>query len=184
MNATKDDYIKIRIHPAKKEALFATAQKRQIDVSKLLMLEIEKLIDNTREGLQGEGMDHQESDLTQKGQTTFRPLPGDELLLKRYAAKRQMKPATVVKLLLRAWATGEPLVPKEELGKLELLSNRIAAIGRLINQFVRLANTGQIEATQELVDLIKAVQPLIDEARAETKNFIAANLKSWEVDYG
>jgi hypothetical protein len=178
--------LSLRIDPDKKAALGAIAERQRMDVSKLILPLIDKLLEeeggNEKPPLSNEPQEAEDIALT--GQINLSPLPGDELFLKRYAAKRQMKPATVVKLLLRAWATGGALVPKEELGKLELLSNRIAAIGRLINQLVRLAHTGQIEHTQELADLIKAVQPLIAEARAETKNFIAANLKSWEIDYG
>ena len=57
MNPTKSDTIRLRIHPDKKAALDAVAKNQQLDTSKLLMAQIEKLLaqESLKENPEGVG---------------------------------------------------------------------------------------------------------------------------------
>ena len=84
MSPNKSDTIRLRIHPDKKAALDAVAKKQQLDLSKLLMAQIEKLIAQKPPNLNTQGVEERESEgqdaaaQSSSVRISFRPLPGDE----------------------------------------------------------------------------------------------------------
>lgn len=184
MKTTKDDYIKLRIHPAKKAALAIIAQKKHLDVSKLLMAEIDKLIEQ-------EELMPIETDTEGKGagpkqptkQLYFYPFPGDEQRLNHYSAVRQMKTTNLIRLIVRAWLTRDPLMPKHELAALGVTSNQLGALGRNLNQLVKHAHAGNYPLPGELLALLERALHLSQLARKEVGEIVKANIASWENDY-
>lgn len=183
MNKTKDDYIKLRIHPVKKEALFAVAKKKQLDVSKLLMGEIDRLIDSAEQTLPKEEADGQGDEMAITGKISFRPLSGDEKYLKHYAAARNMTPSTAMRLLLRSWITKNPPLPKNELSLLAVTSNQLAAIGRNLNQLVKLAHTGVSPQQDTVIGLIDQAREEMRRASETIDGIVRTNQTSWESDH-
>jgi hypothetical protein len=183
MNPNKSDTIRLRIHPDKKSALDAVAQKQQLDVSKLLMTQIEKLIAQEPLNLNAGGEGQGEAANPLSVRISFRPLPGDELHLNHYAAARNIKPSEAMKLILRGWITKNPPLPKEELAKLGITSNQLAAIGRNLNQLVKLAHAGDYPLSAELAALLKETLTLTRQASQEIDAIVKTNITSWESDH-
>jgi hypothetical protein len=184
MKTNKTDTIRLRIHPDKKAALDSVAKDQQLDISKLLMAQIEKLIAQEPLNLDadenGEGQGDEDNPLTMR--LSFRPLPGDEQRLNRYAAARSTKPSVVMKLVLRAWLSHNAPMPRKELALLGITSNQIAAIGRSLNQLVKLAHAGDYPPPEELAALLQETLNLIRQASQEIDNIVKINLISWESD--
>lgn len=184
MKITKDDYIKLRIHPAKKAALVAVAQKKQLDISKLLMTEIDKLIEQEEQAPLEHDMEDQVAESRQPArQLYFYPFPGDEQRLNQYAAERQMKTTNLIRLIIRSWLTREPLMPKHELAALGITSNQLGALGRNLNQLVKQAHVGNYPLPGELLALLERALHLSQLARKEVGEIVKANIASWENDY-
>lgn len=182
--------LNLRIHPDKKAALMALAEKQRTDVTKLILPQIDLLLEANvkdlpalprieREGTEGQGADH--PPLT--GQLSFWPLPGDELHVKHYAAARKMKPGTVMKLILRGWITKNAPMPRSELVELGITSNQLAALGRNLNQLVKLAHMGNYPIPNELTALLKDTLKLTKQTSQEIDALVKANLISWESDH-
>jgi hypothetical protein len=183
MKTNKSDTIRLRIHPDKKAALDAVAKEQQLDISKLLMAQIEKLIAQEPLNLNTEGEGQGEAANPSSVRISFRPLPGDELHLNHYAAARNIKSSEAMKLILRGWITKNPPLPKEELVKLGITSNQIAAIGRSLNQLVKLSSTGDTPPPDELAALLQETLLLTRQASQEIDNIVKTNLSSWESDH-
>jgi hypothetical protein len=185
MKPNKTDTLRLRIHPDKKAALESIAKAQQLDLSKLLMVQIEKLIAQEPLNLDAEVEKEEQGDknnpLTLR--LSFRPLPGDEQRLNRYAAARSTKPSIVMKLVLRAWLSHNAPLPKNELALLGITSNQIAAIGRSLNQLVKLAHTGDTPAPEELTALLQQTLKLTRQASQEIDAIVKTNLNSWESDH-
>ena len=187
MTAKKTVALNLRIHPDKKAALVALAEKQRIDVTKLVLPQIDRLLEEGMKdlpaplviGLEGQG--DELKPLT--GQLSFWPLPGDEQHVKQYATARKMKPGTVMKLMLRAWITKNALMPKHELAALALTSNQLAAIGRSLNQLVKLAQAGDTPLPDELAALLQETLNLTRQASQEIDVIVKTNLSSWESDH-
>lgn len=184
---TKTVTLNLRIQPGKKAALIALAEKQRMDLTKLILPQIDRLLE---EGLKDlpepleidvEGQGVETKPLT--GQLSFRPLPGDEQHLNRYAAGRHLKPNTVMKLVLRAWLTHNAPMPKHELAALGITSNQLAALGRNLNQLVKLAQTGNLPLPDELLALLHETLDLTRQASRDVGAVIKINLKSWENDH-
>jgi len=187
MTTAKTVALNLRIQPSKKAALIALAEKQRLDLTKLILPQLDRLLE---EGLKDlpeplainvEGQGAEAKPLT--GQMSFRPLPGDEQHINRYAAARQMKPNTVMKLVLRAWLTRNAPMPKHELAALGVTSNQLAALGRNLNQLIKLAQTGNLPLPDELLALLQETLELTRQASQEVGAVIKINLKSWENDY-
>lgn len=183
MKTNKSDTIRLRIHPDKKAALEAVAKERQLDISKLVMAQIEKLIAQEPLNLNTEGEEQGEAANPLTMRLSFRPLPGDEQRLNRYAATRSTKPSVVMKLVLRAWLSHNAPLPKNELVLLGITSNQIAAIGRSLNQLVKLAHAGDYPLPDELAALLQETLILTRQASQEIDNIVKTNLSSWESDH-
>ncbi|MFZ2168476.1 MAG: hypothetical protein WAW61_02450 [Methylococcaceae bacterium] len=183
MKTNKSDTIRLRIHPDKKAALEAVAKEQQLDISKLVMAQIEKLINQEPLNLSTEGEEQGEETNPLTMRLSFRPLPGDEQRLNRYAAARSIKPSVVMKLVLRAWLSHNAPMPKNELALLGITSNQIAAIGRSLNQLVKLAHAGSYPLPDELTALLQETLILTRQASQEIDNIVKTNLSSWESDH-
>lgn len=176
--------LNIRIHPAKKEALIALAKKRRTDVTKLILPELDRLLEaDAGDFIAPPGVaiyDDLDVDETMDARITFWPLPGDKLHVSHYAATRMMKLGTVMKLILRGWITKNAPMPREELAALAVTSNQLAALGRNLNQLVKLAHAGNWPDSNELVDMLTDTMQLTTQASAEIDAVVKSNLMSWE----
>ena len=187
MTAKKTVALNLRIHPDKKAALVALAEKQRLDVTKLVLPQIDRLLEEGMKdlpaplviGLEGQG--DELKPLT--GQLSFWPLPGDEQRVKHYANARQMRPGTVMKLVLRAWLSHNAPLPKNELALLGITSNQLAAIGRSLNQLVKLSSTGDTPLPDELTALLQETLLLTRQASQEIDAIVKTNLSSWESDH-
>ena len=180
----KTDFIRFRIQADLKAALFALAEKRRLDVSKLIIGEIIRLIREDEEGAPAPPSSpinaQSETAHTLTGQLCFRPLPGDELYVKQYAEGRQLAPGNVLKLVLRGWINKHAPMPRDELQALGVTSNQLAAIGRHLNQLVKHAHSGRWPNSHELIELMEDTAQRTQHASEEIDAVVRANLKSWE----
>jgi hypothetical protein len=187
MTTQKTVALNLRIHPDKKAALVALAAKQRLDVTKLVLPQIDRLLEEGLKALPAPlviGLAGQGDELKAlTGQLSFWPLPGDEQHVKQYAAARKMKPGTVMKLMLRAWITHNAPMPKHELAALALTSNQLAAIGRSLNQLVKLAHAGDTPPPEELAALLQETLLLTRQASQEIDAIVKTNLSSWESDH-
>jgi hypothetical protein len=176
--------LNLRIHPAKKEALLALAQKRRTDVTKLILPELDRLLEATAGAFPAPPdaalYDDLEADETTDARITFWPLPGDKHHVSHYAARRMMKLGTVMKLILRGWITKNAPMPRDELAVLAVTSNQLAALGRHLNQLVKLAHAGPWPDSNELVDRLTETMQLTAQASADIDAVVKSNLMSWE----
>jgi hypothetical protein len=183
MPPTKSDTLRLRIHPDKKAALEAVAQKQQLDLSKLLMAQIEKLIAQaplkltTEEAGQGAAV----SPLSVR--ISFRPLPGDDQHLNHYASARNIKASEAMKLILRGWINHNPPLPKDELAQLGITSNQLAALARSLNHLVKLSSTGDSPLPDTLTALLQETIKLTRQTSRDIDALVKTNLNSWESDY-
>lgn len=106
----------------------------------------------------------------------------DQRLLRERASARQLAPATYVSVLVRAHLRGLPPLPKDELITLKRSVAELGAIGRNINQIVRVATQGGrvIGASRE--DL-QAILKVCEALRDNVKGLIKANVNSWELGH-
>ena len=88
-----------------------------------------------------------------------------------------------MKLILRGWINHNPPLPKDELAKLGITSNQLAAIGRSLNQLVKLAHTGDIPQPDELTALLQETLVLTRQASQAIDAIVKTNLSSWESDH-
>jgi hypothetical protein len=179
--------LNIRIHPAKKAALIALAEKQRTDVTKLVLPQIDRLLETDVNDLPPPPViaPDDELDIGESIDTriSFWPLPGDKSHISQYAAARMMKLGTVMKLILRGWITKNVPMPREELAALAVTSNQLAAIGRNLNQLVKLAHAGHWPDSNELVDMLGETRHLTNQASAEIDAVVKSNLMSWENDH-
>lgn len=94
-----------------------------------------------------------------------------------------MKPATVLKLILRAWITRNAPLPKHELAALGITSNQLGALGRNLNQLAKHAHAGNYPLPDELLALLERTLRLTQLARQEVGAVVKANIASWENDH-
>ena len=187
MTIRKTVALNLRIHPDKKAALVALAEKQRLDITKLVLPQIDRLLEEGMKDLPAplesgiEGQGDELKPLT--GQLSFWPLPGDEQHVKHYANARKMRPGTVMKLVLRAWLSHNAPLPKNELALLGVTSNQIAATGRSLNQLVKLAHAGDTPPPDELAALLQETLLLTRQASQDIDVIVKTNLSSWESDY-
>lgn len=176
--------LNIRIHPAKKEALIALAKKRRTDLTKLILPELDRLLEaDAADFIAPPGVaiyDGLDGDESMDARITFWPLPGDKLHVSHYAAARMMKLGTVMKLILRGWITKHAPMPRDELTALAVTSNQLAALGRNLNQLVKLAHAGTWPVSNALIDILNEVMQLTRQVSAEIDAVVKSNLISWE----
>lgn len=183
---SKTEFIRFRIHADLKSALFALAEKRRLDVSKLIIGEITRLIREDEEGASAPAPPSSPINAPSEtvheltGQLCFRPLPGDELYVKQYAEGRQLAPGILLKLVLRGWINKHAPMPRDELLALGVTSNQLAAISRNLNQLAKLAHSGRWPDSHELIELIEETAQRTHQVSEEIDAVVRANLLSWE----
>ena len=98
--------------------------------------------------------------------TSVRLHPDDKLLLRERAASRQMAVATCISVLVRAHLRNLSPLPKDELMALKQSVAELSAIGRNLNQLMRLAHQGMVEPTRtDLLAILKACDSLLDDTK-------------------
>ena len=186
MASKKTIYLHVRINPEKKEALVALAKKQGMDLTALVLGHLDKLL---HEGISDlpepptvdpEGQD---DELVMAGNVNFWPLPGDEKFIKHYAATRSLTTSTAMRLILRSWRTKNPPLPKNELSLLAVTSNQLAAIGRNLNQLVKLAHSGVSPQQDRVIGLIDQAREEMQRASETIDDIVRTNQTSWESDY-
>lgn len=187
MPSTKTVALNIRISPEKKAALVALAKRNQLDVTKLVVPLIDQLLKENKDVFEKQAKEPaEEQGIDTKHpakQLYFYPFPGDEQRLNYYAAERQMKTTSLIRLIIRSWLTREPLMPKHELAALGITSNQLGALGRNLNQLVKHAHSGNFPLPGELLALLERALHLSQQARKEVGAILKANIASWENDY-
>jgi hypothetical protein len=187
MPPAKTVALNLRISPEKKAALVALAERNRLDMTKLVVPLIDQLIEQNKAILEKqtkESADEQGTEPQQPAkQLYFYPFPGDDQRLARYAAERQLKTTTLIRLIIRAWLTREPLMPKHELAALGVTSNQLGALGRNLNQLVKQTHAGYTPLPEELLALLESTVQLTQQARKEVGDIVKANNTSWENDY-
>ena len=182
--AVKTEYIRFRIHEDLKAALFALAEKRRIDVSKLIIGEITRLLREDEDGAPGPPSSpiNVQSETVHEltGQLCFRPLPGDELYIKQYAEGRQLASGIILKLVLRGWINKNAPMPRDELLALGVTSNQLTAIGRNLNQLAKLTHPGRCPDSEKLLALLEETVQLTNQVSEDIDAVVRANLLSWE----
>lgn len=186
MPPAKTVALNLRISPEKKAALVALAEKNRLDMTKLVVPLIDQFLTDNSGDLERQAQAPAEEDYETQGpakQLYFYPFPGDQYLLYRYAAERQLKTTTLIRLIIRTWLTREPLMPKHELAALGVTSNQLGALGRNLNQLVKQAYAGHTPLPEELHALLENTLQLTQQARKEVGDIVKANNASWENGY-
>jgi hypothetical protein len=187
MPSTKTVALNLRISPEKKAALVALAERNRLDMTKLVVPLIDQLIEENKDVFEQQTIEPAEEqgiDTRQPAkQLYFYPFPGDDQRLARYAAERQLKTTTLIRLIIRTWLTREPLMPKHELAALGVTSNQLGALSRNLNQLVKQAHAGHTPLPEELLALLESTVQLTQQARKEVGDIVKANNASWENDY-
>ncbi|MFC4314986.1 hypothetical protein ACFPN2_38365 [Steroidobacter flavus] len=118
-----------------------------------------------------------------KGTRTYALLhPDDKLLLKERAASRQMGAATYISVLIRAHLRNLSPLPEAELMALKLSVAQLGAIGRNLNQVIRLAGRGVAMTGISREDLLAIVE-VCEAMRNHTKDLLKVNALSWRNGY-
>jgi hypothetical protein len=108
--------------------------------------------------------------------------PDDQLLLRERAAARQMAAATYVSVLVRSHLRALSPLPKEELRVLKRSVAELSAIGRNLNQLVRLAHQqGKVVglSREDVMTFLKVCTVM----RIHIKDLIKANAHAWETGH-
>lgn len=108
--------------------------------------------------------------------------PDDQLVLRERAAARQMAAATYVSVLVRSHLRTLAPLPKAELMALKRSVAELGALGRNVNQLVRLAHQGASSAgwgQQELLLTIRVCEVMRD----RIKDLVKANTHSWRIGH-
>ena len=172
--------IAARVSPETKERFRALAERQQVTESVLLKRLVDSVVDTVSQS---------DSEVLRSRQ---RPLRGsrlcvrlnsdDQWLLRERAAARQMAAATYVSVLVRSHLRTLSPLPRAELTTLTRSVAELSAIGRNVNQLVRLAHQqGKVvgPSPEGVMAFIKVCEALRD----HTKNLIKANTRSWETGH-
>jgi len=160
-----------------KERVRALAKQQQLGESGLLKRLLEMTLSS--------GAEVHKSDIEQTCRASrtsrlyVRLRPDDQLLLAERAAARGMAGATYVSVLVRSHLRHLPPLPKAELVALKRCVAELGAIGRNLNQVVRIAHeSGRITGPgrEDLRSMLKVSEGLRD----HVKGLIKANVESWE----
>lgn len=172
--------IAARVSPETKAKFRALAERQQVTESVLL----KQLVDSVTRNVGESDVDvlrspHRRS---RDSRLCVRLHPDDQLLLGERSAARQMAAATYVSVLVRAHLRALSPLPKAELMALKRSVAELGAIGRNVNQLVRLAHQqGRVggPGREEVMMLIK----VCDAMRNHIKDLIKANTRSWETGH-
>lgn len=187
MPSPKTVGLHIRIAPDKKAALAELANRQGTDTTKLVLPLIDRLLLDWSPNPMKETGDPElvSNEIEDKGDAMvgFRPLPGDAKMMKDYAARRGMKPSEFMKLLLRSWVSGDPVLPDKELNTLSNTLNELGEVGRNLNQITRRINSGETAVNESLAASVNDTLELVLRLKEDIRAVIKANIESWERDY-
>jgi Bacterial mobilisation protein (MobC) len=172
--------IQCRVSPETKARLHAVAERQRVTESVLL----KRLVESA---LLAPAMPNTETiepiePVARNARVFVRLRPEDHVLLRERAAGREMATATYASIVLRTHLRGAALIPDRELLELKRSVAALGAIGRNLNQIVRVANqSGRLAgpSSQDLQALLRACAGLRD----HVKNLIRANTASWETGH-
>jgi hypothetical protein len=167
------------VSKATKERFAAVARHEGLSDSALLRRLVEALL----QGNSVVGFDGGDEPGGVRGARVYvRLRPDDQVLLRDRAARRGMRPATYVSVLVRAHLRKLPPVPKDELVALKRSVAELGAIGRNLNQLARAAHQdGRVvgPGKEDLRAFLKVCEGLRD----NVKGVIRANVDSWEMGH-
>jgi predicted ATPase with chaperone activity len=109
---------------------------------------------------------------------TVRLMADDRLVLRERAAARGMPMATYVSALVRSHLRSLPPLPVAEHHALKATINELTAVGRNLNQLVRIAHQERRVTGLTIADL-KLFLKLCEVLRERTKALLKANADSW-----
>ena len=172
--------IAARVSSETKERFRALAERQQVTESALLKRLVDSVVDTVAQS-DGEVLRSRQRQL-RGSRLCVRLNSDDQWLLRERAAARQMAAATYVSVLVRSHLRTLSPLPKAELMALTRSVAELSAIGRNINQLVRLAHQqGKVvgPSLEGAMAFIKVCEALRD----HTKNLIRANTHSWEAGH-
>jgi hypothetical protein len=170
--------LKTRLSPETKRIVQAVARQQQITESAWLR----RLIDVA---LQTAGIANAPASTGAVGRVPraerlmIRLRADDRVLLQARAESRGLASATYASLLLRAHLRALAPIPTQELAALKRAIAEVGAIGRNLNQIVRISHqSGRVTgpSQQELLAILRACEAL----RSHVKDLLKVNIASWE----
>ncbi len=167
--------IQCRVSPETKERLRALAGEHQVTESVLLKRLVESALQPL--GVAGSQAIRPTDPVSRSARIFVRLRPEDRLLLRERASARGLPAGTYVSMLVRAHLRAMSPVPEREMAEIESAVAALGAIGRNLNQIVRVANqAGRVTgpSTQDLQALLRACTALRDHLKA----FVTANIAS------
>jgi hypothetical protein len=162
--------------PDQKAGLAALALSRGLSESKLLGLLIDSVLERNPVDPAG---DERHGGAREGDRITLRLRPGDGKWLRLRAQRRGMKYTTYSAALIRAHVRADPLMPLEELARLERGLAEISAIGRRLNQIAGAVGEGQGVDSGLRVELT-VVLHAVEELRQTLREVVKVNRISWE----
>ncbi len=173
-----DQIIAVRVSPETKAVFRGLAGRQQMTESALLKRAIELMLQSA--GVpEGKPTDPRPM---RGARLTVRLSPDDQQLLHERAAARKMPVATYASMVMRAHLRSLTPLPKEELRNLRRSIAELIAVGRNLNQVVRLAHqSGRLTgpSKEDLRGILKVCEGLRDHVRAP----LQANREAWERGY-
>ena len=127
-----------------------------------------------------ESLNCQEPKAHRDARLTVRLRPVDQLLLKDRAAARGMPASTYVATLLRGHLHALPPLPAAELQALRTLTNELSAVGRNVNQLVKIAYRDDAVVIPNRADVWQFFR-VCEALRLHVKALLKANADSWNV---
>lgn len=120
---------------------------------------------------------------SRQARLTIRLLADDQVLLHARARARGMPMATYASVVIRSHLRRVAPLPNEERALLHQAIGQLGAIGRNLNQIVRLANQGRRDVGPSREDL-RALLRACEALRNHVRQLVDANLRSWEAGHG
>ena len=169
-------HLKTWVDAATRERFVAMAQSENLSESALLKRSVEQLINGTG-AVSGPAKARSEN--IRSARLTARFVSGDLQLLRARAAARGMPAATYLSALAIGHLRGLTPLPVPERLELRRLINEVGAIGRNVNQLVRLAyreDSPVVPRREELMHFFKVCRAV----QEQTQALLKANADSWK----
>ncbi|MBT2305299.1 hypothetical protein J7E70_33390 [Variovorax paradoxus] len=111
---------------------------------------------------------------------TIRLRPGDRALAAARAARRRMKTASYLSMLVRTHVRGTPVMPPAELDELKAVAGHLAAIGRQLRSLNAAAGEQEGAGVSSSDALLRDVGNAVENVRETVASVVRTNLISWE----
>jgi hypothetical protein len=162
--------------PEMKARFGALAASRGLSESKVLGLMIDSVL--VRNPI-SPAVEQHRGRRGRRNHISIRLRPGDRELLRLRARARGMNYTTYAAVLIRAHLRANPLIPLEELARLERSLAEVSAIACSLGQIARAITEGQ-GADSPLSLELAAVLPPVERLWQEMRAVVRANVISWE----